>query len=72
MCLGAIYWARPRVIYYATSKEDAAVAGFDDSFIYDELSLNPAQRQIPAEFHQSREAQGLFNQWAAWSEKIKY
>ena len=36
MCLGAIYWARPARVYYAATKDDAAQAGFDDSFIYRE------------------------------------
>ena len=27
MCLGAIYWARPAKVYYASTKEDAAQAG---------------------------------------------
>src|SRR5690606_25588778 len=35
MCLGAIYWARPKAVYYACTKEDAAAIGFDDNFIYD-------------------------------------
>ena len=29
MCLGAIYWARLRRLYYANTREEAAVAGFD-------------------------------------------
>src|SRR5690606_27988141 len=36
MCVGAIYWARPKAVYYASTKEDAAEIGFDDHFIYDE------------------------------------
>ena len=39
MCLGAIYWARPARVYFANSAADAAQAGFDDAFIYKELSL---------------------------------
>ena len=39
MCLGAIYWARPRAVYYASTKEDAARIGFDDKFIYEQISL---------------------------------
>src|ERR1700753_3883105 len=31
MCLGAIYWARPKAIYYANNRKDAADIGFDDS-----------------------------------------
>ena len=47
MCLGAIYWARIRKVYYANDQHDAAVAGFDDSFIYDEIERSPADRKIP-------------------------
>ena len=47
MCLGAIYWARPRRVFYASTKDDAANIGFDDSFIYKELDLALDQRSIP-------------------------
>src|SRR6266542_2719760 len=30
MCLGAIYWARLRRLYFAATRQDAAAAGFDD------------------------------------------
>ena len=39
MCLGAIYWARPKQVFYASNKKDAAAIGFDDQFIYKELGL---------------------------------
>lgn len=47
MCIGAIYWARPKAVYYASTKEDAAKVGFDDKFIYEELTLPMEQRKIP-------------------------
>ena len=37
MCLGALYWARPSRIFFAATQQDAAAAGFDDSFIYREF-----------------------------------
>src|SRR4051812_10776625 len=37
MCLGAIYWARPSKVYFGATHDDAAHAGFDDSFIYEQL-----------------------------------
>ena len=46
MCIGAIYWARPKAVYYACTKEDAAKIGFDDQFIYEQLSLPMDQRNI--------------------------
>ena len=45
MCLGAIYWARPRAVYYAATREQAAAAGFDDAHIYEELARGPDDRQ---------------------------
>lgn len=41
MCLGAIYWARPDRVYFANTRNDAEQAGFDDSFIYKEISSPP-------------------------------
>ena len=49
MCLGAIYWARPKKFYYAATREDAAKAGFDDSEIYREIQLPIQSRKIPSE-----------------------
>lgn len=46
MCLGALYWARPAAIYYASTAADAADAGFDDRFIYEELAKPHEARQL--------------------------
>jgi guanine deaminase len=46
MCLGAIYWARPKAVFYACTKEDAATIGFDDRFIYDEIDLPLEKRKL--------------------------
>ena len=45
MCLGAIYWARPKIVYYANTRDDAAAIGFDDSMIYDEFGVNTDNRK---------------------------
>lgn len=63
MCLGAIYWARPDRLYYACSKQDAAEAGFDDAFIYEEISLDQRQRSIPFIEMSKEEALDLFRKW---------
>lgn len=46
MCLSAIYWARLEKIVYACTSEDAARAGFDDQFIYEELQKDHDARII--------------------------
>ncbi len=47
MCLGAIYWARPSRVFFAATHDDAAAAGFDDSFIYRQIQVPHSERSIP-------------------------
>lgn len=49
MCLAAIYWARLDGLYFAASRSDAAAIGFDDEFLYLELSQPPERRRLLAE-----------------------
>lgn len=72
MCLGAIYWARPRKVYYANSKADAAAVGFDDQFIYDEIDKDAPYRFIPMEQMLREEAQEAFRRWASKENKQIY
>jgi tRNA(Arg) A34 adenosine deaminase TadA len=72
MCLGAIYWARPARVYFANSAADAAQAGFDDAFIYKELSAPHAGRRIPMIQLKHDEALGAFRAWREKSDKIRY
>ncbi|WP_321332442.1 nucleoside deaminase [uncultured Bacteroides sp.] len=72
MCLGAIYWARLDKMYYANNKSDAKSIGFDDSFIYDELDLKPAERKLPSEILLPDEAIKAFEMWAKKDDKIEY
>jgi guanine deaminase len=72
MCLGAIYWARPKVFYFACNRYNAAKAGFDDAFIYDEMPLPPPQRTI-AGFEFLPEIGHLpFDEWLRASQKTSY
>lgn len=72
MCLGAIYWARPKKVYYACTKADAADAGFDDSFIYEEINIPLNERKIPATQLMQTEAQKVFAAWKEMEGKIEY
>ena len=72
MCLSAIYWAHIDKLYYATTKDEAASIGFDDSFIYHELTLKPEQRRVQAEQHDRDIAIEPFNIWRNKTNKIEY
>lgn len=72
MCMGAIYWARPKKVYYANTREDAAGIGFDDSFIYDELSCALPVRKIQMERVGGEEALKVFKEWADKIDKTSY
>ena len=72
MCLGAIYWARLDKLYYAGTRADAASVGFDDAHIYEELPLEPSQRELPTETLLREEAQRVFEAWAEKADKKEY
>ncbi|MGA2890274.1 MAG: nucleoside deaminase [Terracidiphilus sp.] len=72
MCLAAAYWARLDAVYYGASAVDAARAGFDDAFLYDELRKNKAARAIPATQLLGDEAWASFAAWIASANKIPY
>ena len=72
MCLGAIYWARPKVVYYANNREDAANIGFDDSMIYAEMSLDMADRKIPIISLGREGAIRVFEAWKNKEDKTVY
>jgi guanine deaminase len=72
MCMGAIYWARPNKVYYGNTREDAASIGFDDSMIYEELTLPIDQRKIVMECLGRDEAFKMFEAWAAKTDRTDY
>ena len=72
MCLGAIYWARPKAVYYGNTKADAATIDFDDQFIYDELDLPLNKRNLPMTELLRDEALLAFKLWQENNEKIEY
>ena len=72
MCLGAIYWARPKVVYYANTREDAAEIGFDDSMIYDEINSPVENRKIPILPLKRNDALIVFNAWKEKENKTAY
>jgi tRNA(Arg) A34 adenosine deaminase TadA len=72
MCLAACYWARLDAIFYAAKAADAARAGFDDAFLYEEFRKADAARALPATQLLGDEAWASFAAWIESENKIKY
>lgn len=72
MCLGAIYWARPKKLVFAANKFDAANAGFDDSLIYDEIQLPYSDRHLETINLRIDESLQPFELWMSESNKRTY
>ncbi len=72
MCLGAIYWARLAQVFYSSNRYDAAAAGFDDNFIYDEFEKQPQQRNLAMNQIRLASAQKPFDLWRSQQDKVLY
>ncbi|MEN8187643.1 MAG: nucleoside deaminase [Bacteroidota bacterium] len=72
MCLGAIYWARPDKVFYASNKKDAAKSGFDDDFIYQELKVELDKRTIPFKQIGRNSSLKAFKIWDEKEDKTEY
>jgi guanine deaminase len=72
MCMGAIYWARPRRVIYANTKKEAAAINFDDKFIYDEIEKPCNERAIEFIHHPLKKAIEVFDEWKMMENKIEY
>ena len=72
MCLSAIYWSHIDKIYYSNTRLDAAKIGFDDNYIYNELSKQLSQRKIPMQQLNQEEAIKVFKEWELKPDKTKY
>ena len=72
MCLAAIYWARCRTIYYGCTAADAASAGFDDAFLYEEMKKPLGMRTLPVVNLCREDAGEAFAAWKKSSMKVEY
>ena len=72
MCLGAIYWARCEALYFAGTAQDAADAGFDDSFLYDEVRKGIGERSLRTANLMREEAGASFKAWGQFAGRVEY
>lgn len=72
MCLGAIYWARLKHVYFGCTAADAAIAGFDDRYIYEQIATAPQDRGIPFTPLMREAALACFHAWKRKTDRVKY
>lgn len=72
MCLSAIYWANIDRIYFSGSRHDAAEAGFDDQFLYDEIGKDLPERKIPVTVLIPVDGKQPFEAWEKYEGKVEY
>jgi tRNA(Arg) A34 adenosine deaminase TadA len=72
MCLAAIYWSRMDGIFYSGTAADAADAGFDDAFLYDELKKPMQQRTIPSKPLLAERGRESFDAWRSFIQRVDY
>ena len=72
MCLGALYWARPRAVYFAATRQDAAAAGFDDAVIYEDLARPLEGRRLQIRQVSFEGQSRPFDVWKGLAGKIRY
>jgi tRNA(Arg) A34 adenosine deaminase TadA len=72
MCLGAIYWAHIKTIYYGNTQADAEAIDFSDKFIYEEFAKPVKSRMIPQLPLLREETIKSFEKWASKTDKTPY
>jgi len=72
MCLSAIYWAKISKVYFCSDRHDASDMGFNDQYIYEELSLPPGKRTLQQERINLIQSEQLMQEWIAKSDKKTY
>ncbi|MBT5528827.1 MAG: nucleoside deaminase [Cytophagia bacterium] len=72
MCYSAIHWARIPKLYYAASRKDASLSGFDDDELYDILSGKTQKEQVEKIKVKDQKAIDLFIFWDNKRDKQHY
>lgn len=72
MCLAALYWSRVDALYFAADRFDAAAAGFDDQFLYEQIALPADLRSLPAQSLLREEGRTPFEVWRVSGTKTPY
>ncbi|SDL81158.1 guanine deaminase [Corynebacterium mycetoides] len=71
MCFAAIHWARIDTVLYAATNDQAAAAGFDDSFI-SEVACGNADGPVAFRHAPQDNDNAPFDAWAANDDRVQY
>ena len=72
MCLGAIYWADIRQVYFCADREQAEQIGFMDSHMYHEIARSPEQRELKSSLILVGDLDLLLDEWDQMEGKTLY
>jgi guanine deaminase len=72
MCLGAIYWARIKKVYYACTQDDAAAIGFDDRKFYIDIRSGKTPDLIEVAMLGRQKALAVFDDWKTQADRKVY
>lgn len=72
MCLSAIYWSGIKKIFFVLDRNDAAEAGFNDRFIYEDIARDPADKKLTLVRLDYPEGREVFKAWNILENKIPY
>lgn len=72
MCMGAMYGAGIKAVYFACTIADAEKIGFADVEVYKELALPYQQRKIRCEHVSFPDALDVFREYARIPDKVAY
>jgi hypothetical protein len=71
-CASELFTGPDQAIYFANTRDDAAVIGFDDRTIYDEFTRPHSDRKIPMIQVLRDEALVAFREWQEKNDKVPY
>ncbi len=72
MCLGAIYWADIRSLYFCNGRSDAEKIGFMDKHLYHEIALDTNLREIKTSRIAIPKMDQLMEEWMGLEGKNLY
>ena len=72
MCLGAIYWAKIKILYFGCNKEDTVNIQFDDAFIYEDITSKSGKKRLSMFQLERDECLTLFETWKKKADKVQY